>query len=85
MCAQAIQNDFKAPSVDQKLVLENSKQVWKNIVNPYRGSQLESPYQLISLFYVAYLKNKEETAKNLDDPPINQIECHEFSPSFLKF
>nr|WAK75693.1 MAG: RNA-dependent RNA polymerase [Dabieshan tick virus] len=46
-------NPFVAHSVD-------GKAKWTNMFNMFTGAPVESPKRLISLFYLGYLKNKEE-------------------------
>jgi len=36
---------------------------WNRIIHPYFSEFLNSPYHLINLFYIGYLKNKEEFAE----------------------
>lgn len=82
---------------------------WPGIFNMFTGQRLEIPFQLTSLFYLGYLKNKNESAEvnsladmytkivemedkrpsrnqflGLSDPPVDNVETHEFSVSLIK-
>nr|UUT42639.1 MAG: RNA-dependent RNA polymerase [Brown dog tick phlebovirus 1] len=39
------------------------KIVWKDIENPFTGGKVEDSTRLVSLFYIGYLKNKDEPAE----------------------
>nr|WPV74323.1 MAG: RNA-dependent RNA polymerase [Drosophila Sighthill phlebovirus] len=90
---------------------ENQSEMhWEGLFNIFTGEFLSTPSQLISLMYLGYLKNKNETAEKnsglslitkilkyeekmpasneklgLEDPKLEEINFHEFSPSYLKY
>nr|QIS88067.1 MAG: RNA-dependent RNA polymerase [Piguzov virus] len=45
------------------LVQDGEGTKWENLFNMFTGTQLKEPMQLISLFYIGYLKNKDESAQ----------------------
>lgn len=48
-----------------ELIIHGTEMKWGNMFNMFTGRHLESPFQLTSLFYLGYVKNKNEaTDKN---------------------
>nr|QKK82904.1 RNA-dependent RNA polymerase [Ronne virus] len=45
------------------LMREDGHVVWSGLFNMFNGESLKEPMQLISLFYIGYLKNKDESAQ----------------------
>nr|BEK62750.1 MAG: RNA-dependent RNA polymerase [Anopheles phasivirus 2] len=41
----------------------SSSLVWTGFLNPYTWQELDSPQQVINLFYLGYIKNKDEVAQ----------------------
>nr|UYL95525.1 MAG: RNA-dependent RNA polymerase [Bangxi Phenu tick virus 1] len=46
------------------------KMIWKDLWNPFTGTKVEDPCRLINLFYLGYLKNKDEPAEKNAAPAL---------------
>nr|BEK62747.1 MAG: RNA-dependent RNA polymerase [Anopheles phasivirus 1] len=49
--------------IGQGQTTTSTQLLWKGFINPYTGSSLDSPQQAINLFYLGYIKNKDETSQ----------------------
>ncbi|WAK75658.1 MAG: RNA-dependent RNA polymerase [Bole Tick Virus 1] len=49
---------------------DESKMKWTNLFNPFTRDPVEDPYRLINLFYIGYLKNKDESGEKNSTPAL---------------
>lgn len=65
-CSYIVTNDFEVvveetrPREDR---LETNERIYKNMYNPYLKETISDPSILINLFYIGYLKNKDEESE----------------------
>jgi hypothetical protein len=96
-------------TLDVQLEQEYQRPMWKGLFNPFTHGPLNDVFQLVTIFYTGYLKNKNEGQENnqiidmiikilepelnkpdsyetlgYEEPDIENIKQHEFSPAFLK-
>nr|QPD01634.1 RNA-dependent RNA-polymerase [Limansky tick phlebovirus] len=53
-----------------KAVVDQNKMKWTNLFNPFTREKVEDPYRLINLFYIGYLKNKDESGEKNSTPAL---------------
>nr|QPD01632.1 RNA-dependent RNA-polymerase [Kharabali tick phlebovirus] len=49
---------------------DEGKMKWSNLFNPFTHEKVEDPYRMINLFYIGYLKNKDESGEKNSTPAL---------------